>query len=234
MLPCLHIVTLKEIKPVNPKGNQPWLFIGRTDAEVEAPILWPPDVKSWLIGKDPYAGKDWGQEEKGATEDEMAGWHHRFHGLGFEQTLGDGDGQGGLECCSPWDHKEGTYPQGGTTSFSVDHKCVCKDRCRNVTAEKQEQLCIMRSLHGFCEWLEELVLLFHRYIHTCWISPIFASLGFTCMWSLDSDHRRRDESRRELLPGPWRGVRRSRNSLIKANNIILTLHLLHVFTVWKK
>ena len=85
----------KEIKPVNPKGNQPWIFIGRADAEAEAPILWPPGTKNWLTGKDPDAGKDWGQE-KGMREDEMAGWHHWLNGLEFEQTPGDGDGQGGL------------------------------------------------------------------------------------------------------------------------------------------
>ena len=79
----------KKIKPVNPKGNQPWIFIGRTDVEVEAPVLWPPDANSWLTGKDPVAGKDWGQEEKGMAEDEMAGWHHRLSGCASEQTLGD-------------------------------------------------------------------------------------------------------------------------------------------------
>ena len=82
----------KEIQPVNPKGNQSWIFIGRTDAEAEAPILWPLDAKSWLTGKDPDTGKDWGQEEKGATEDEMVGWHHWLNGHGFEYTLGDGKG----------------------------------------------------------------------------------------------------------------------------------------------
>ena len=96
----------KEIKPVNLKGNQPWIFIGRTDAETEAPILWPPDVKSQLIGKDPDAGKDGRQEEKGMTEDEMVGWHHWFNGHGFEWTLGVGDGQGGLVCCKESDTTE--------------------------------------------------------------------------------------------------------------------------------
>ena len=91
----------KEIKPVNPKGNQSWVFIGRTDAEVEAPILWPPDVKRWLIRKDSDAGKDWGQEEDGMTEDKMVGWHHRLNGHEFEQALGDGEGQGSLGSCSP-------------------------------------------------------------------------------------------------------------------------------------
>ena len=94
-----------KIKPVNPKGNQPSIFIGRTDAKDEAPILWPPDGKNWLIGKDPDAGKDWGQE-KGITEDEMVGWHHRPDGHEFEQALGAGDRQRSLVCCSPWGRKE--------------------------------------------------------------------------------------------------------------------------------
>ena len=96
----------KEIKPVNRKGNQSWIFIGRTDVEAEAPTLWPPDMMPWLTGKDPDAGKDWRQEEKGMTEDEMVGWHHQLNGHEFEQVPGDGDGQGSLACCSTWDHKE--------------------------------------------------------------------------------------------------------------------------------
>ena len=90
----------KEVQPVNPKGNQSWIFIGRTDAE--APILWPPDMKNWLLGKDPDAGKEWRQEKKGMMANEMVGWHHRFNGHEFEQALAVGDGQGGLACCSPW------------------------------------------------------------------------------------------------------------------------------------
>ena len=96
----------KEIQPVHPKGVQSWVFIGRTDAEAETPILWLPHAKSWLIGKDPDAGRDWGQEEKGTTEDEMAGWHHWLDGHEFEWTLGVGDGQGGLACCDSWGCKE--------------------------------------------------------------------------------------------------------------------------------
>ena len=96
----------REIKQVNPKGNQSWIFFGRTDAEAEALILWPPYVKNWLIGKDPDARKDWRQEEKGMTEDEMVGWHHWVNGHEFEQALGVGDGQGGLACYSPWGSKE--------------------------------------------------------------------------------------------------------------------------------
>ena len=95
----------KEIKPVNPKRNQSWILIGRTDAEAEAPVLWPSDAKSWLIRKDPDAGKDWRQEEKGTAVDEMVGWHHRL-GHEFEQAPGVGNGQGSLACCSPWGRKE--------------------------------------------------------------------------------------------------------------------------------
>ena len=96
----------KEIKPVNPKGNQAWLLIQRTDAEADAPILWPPDVKNQLIGKEPDAGKDWRQEEKGLIEDEMVGWHHQFNGHEFVQGPRDSEGQGSLACCSPQGHKE--------------------------------------------------------------------------------------------------------------------------------
>ena len=91
---------------VYPKRDQSWVFTGRTDAEAETPILWPPDAKSWLFGKDPDAVKDWGQEEKGTTEDEMVGWHHRLDGHGFGWTPGVGDGQGGLGCCGSWGRKE--------------------------------------------------------------------------------------------------------------------------------
>ena len=96
----------KEIQAVHSKRNQSWIFIGRTVAEAETPILCPPDAKSWLIWKDPDAGKDWSGEEKGTLEDEMAGWHHWLNRHGFEQTPGVGDGQGGLACCSPWGLKE--------------------------------------------------------------------------------------------------------------------------------
>ena len=96
----------KEIQPVHSKGDQSWVFFGRTDAEAETPILWPPHAKSWLIGKDSDAGRDWGQEEKGTTEDEMAGWHHWLNGHESEWTPGVGDGQGGLACCNSWGLKE--------------------------------------------------------------------------------------------------------------------------------
>ena len=113
---CFQIVVLektlespldsKEIKLVNPKGNQPWIFTGRTDAEAEPPILWPLYEKNWLIRKDPDVGKYWGQGEKGVTEDKMVGWHHWHNGHAFEQTLGDSEGQKSLVCCSSWGWKK--------------------------------------------------------------------------------------------------------------------------------
>ena len=145
----------KEIQPVNPKGNHSWIFIGRTDAKAETPILWPPNAKNWLIGKDPDAGKDWRQEEKGMTEDEMVGWYHQFDGHEFEQTPGVGDGQGGLACCSPWSHKElDTTEQLNWTDwikhlkmrrryliFQVGPKChfPIRDRQRNIRHTELEK-----------------------------------------------------------------------------------------------
>jgi len=116
MLPCFWSVVLektlespldcKEIQPVHSEGDQPPDFFGRNDAKAETPVLWPPHGKSWLFGKDSDAGRDWGQEEKGMTEDEMAGWHHWLDGCESEWTLGVGDGQGGLACCDSWGRKE--------------------------------------------------------------------------------------------------------------------------------
>ena len=115
-------VPWKEIKSVNPKGNQPWIFIGKTDAE--APILWPPYAKSQLIGKHPDAGKDWRQEENRTTEDEMVGSHHQPNGLEFGQTLGDGEGQGSLACCNPWVTKSQTWLSNWTaTRHSNNPSC---------------------------------------------------------------------------------------------------------------
>ena len=96
----------KEIQPVHSEGDQPWDFFGRNDAKAETPVLWPPHAKRWLIGKDSDAGRDWGQEEKGTTEDEMAGWYHQLDGRESQWTLGVGDGQGGLACCDSWGRKE--------------------------------------------------------------------------------------------------------------------------------
>ena len=110
----------KEIQPVHPKGNQPWIFTGKIDAEAEAPILWPLDAKGWIIGKAPNAGKDWGQEEKWTTEDEMVGWHYGLDGHEFEQALGVGDGQGGLVCCGSLGCKESdTTEQLNWTDLSI-------------------------------------------------------------------------------------------------------------------
>ena len=100
------LLDCKEVQPVHSKGDQPWVFFGRNDATAETPVLCPPHAKSWLIGKDSDAGRDWEQEEKGTTEGEMAGWHHRLDGREFEWTPGIGDGQGGLACCDSWGHKE--------------------------------------------------------------------------------------------------------------------------------
>ena len=99
-------LSCKEIQPVHSKGDQSWVFFGRNDAKAETPVLWPPHAKSWLIGKDSDVRRDWGQEEKGMTEDEMAGWHHRLDGCESAWTPGDGDGQGGLACYNSWGHKE--------------------------------------------------------------------------------------------------------------------------------
>ena len=113
----------KEIQPVHSKGNQSWIFIGRTDAKAETPILLPPHAKCWLIGKDPDSGRDWGQEEKGMTEDEMAGWHHWLDGHESEWTPGVGDGQGGLACCDSWGRKE------SDTTEQLILSVHCKDWC---------------------------------------------------------------------------------------------------------
>ena len=123
----------KEVQPVHPKGHQSWIFIRRSDVEAETLILWPPHAKNWLIWKDPNAGKDWRQEEKGMTEDEMVGWHHWLNGHGFEQALGVGDGQGSLACCSPWG-REGSdmTEQLNWTELKMDIKQVLiKSDCFN-------------------------------------------------------------------------------------------------------
>ena len=110
--------------PVNPKENQSWIFIGRANTEAEAPILWPLDARNWIIGKDPDAGKEWRQEEKGMTEDEMVGWHHWLNAHEFEQAPGDGDRPGSLECCSPWGGKESDPALWLNSSKCVSHSCL--------------------------------------------------------------------------------------------------------------
>ena len=128
----------KEVQSVNPKGNQSWIFIGKTDAEAEAPMLWPHDGKNWLIGKDPEAEKDWRQEEKGTTENQMTGWFHRLNGYELEQAPGDGEGQESLACCSPWGCKESDMTaQLNWTDWLKEHyvyrKKVDKSNLRWVT-----------------------------------------------------------------------------------------------------
>ena len=124
----------KEIQPVHSKGDQPWVFFGRNDAKVETPVLWPLDAKSWLIGKDSDAGRDWGQEEKEMTEDEMAGWHHRLDGREFEWTLGDGDGQGGLACCNSWGRRESDMNErlNWTELNIIDIYCIKPCICMSI------------------------------------------------------------------------------------------------------
>ena len=134
----------KEIQPVHSEGDQSWVFIRRSDVEAETPVLWPPDVKSWLIWKYPLAWKVWGQEEKGTTEDEMIGWHHRLNGHEFGWNLGVGDGQGGLECCCSWDRKElDTTERLNWTDWLVDQCIESSCQCRR---------------HGFDRWVGKNLL----------------------------------------------------------------------------
>ena len=134
----------KEIKAVNPKGNQSWISIGRTDAEVEAPILWPPDVKNQLTGKDSNAGKDWRQEEKGTTEDEMVGWHHWLNGHDFEQTLGNSEEWGNLACSSSCGHKE----------LNTTQRLNNNNKKRQPTVSKEETLKWASFLHQIMDLYE--------------------------------------------------------------------------------
>ena len=148
-------VDCKEIQPVHSKGDQSWVFIGRTDFEAETLILWPPDVKSWLIWKDPHAGKDWEQEEKGTTEDEMVGWHHWLNGHGFGWTPEVGDGQGGLVCCGSWGHKESDtteqlnwselfiLPKSSLTSLNPSRSYVCLILCRENRCSRVTSHCLV-------------------------------------------------------------------------------------------
>ena len=139
------------MKPVHPKGNQPRIFIGRTDAETETPVLWPPDVKSRFIRKDLDDGQDWRQEEKGTTEDEMFGWYSWLSGHEFEQALGDGDGQGSLVCCSPWDCKESdTTERLNNSKVTVRYGWGDRDRWMG---ERQTLVSIKPSLMEIWEML---------------------------------------------------------------------------------
>ena len=151
----------KEIKSVHPKGNQFWTFIGRIDTEAETPILWPPDAKSWLMRKDPDAGKDWRQEKKGKTEDEMVGRHHWLYGHEFEQALGDGEGQGGLACYSPWGRKESDTVEWLTNNNS-----------KTVFISKNELVhCLI--FKGFCQSYNT-VLILCRYLQVCYLELFYS------------------------------------------------------------
>ena len=148
----------KEIQPVHPKGNQSRIFIGRTNAEAEIPLLWQHDAKSWLIWKDPDAGKDWRQEEKGTTEDEIVGWHHRLNGHEFGWTLGVGDGQGGLVCCSSWGHKESD-----TTEWLnwTETSTLCEPKTPDVQAEFRKGRRTRDPIANIC-WIIEKARQFQK------------------------------------------------------------------------
>jgi len=150
----------KEIQPVHSEGDQPWDFFGRNDAKAETPVLWPPHAKSWLIGKDSGAGRDWGQEEKGTTEDEMAGWHHWLNGRESEWTPGVGDGQGGLACCNSWGRKE----------LDRTERLIWSDLiwC-TVSCHLQTVRALLLFWSGFLLFLFPLSLLYLRLPELCWI-----------------------------------------------------------------
>ena len=137
-----------EIQPVHPKGDQSWVFTRRTDAEAEAPIVWPHHVKSWLIGKAPDAGRDWGQEEKETTEDEMAGWHHRLDGHGSVWTPGVGDGEAGLACCDSWGCKESdTTERLNWTELKVKEELKISQKLRKFVAYRTTLLEMLKEVH---------------------------------------------------------------------------------------
>ena len=168
----------KEIQWVHPKGDQSWVFIERTYAEAETPILWPPHAKSWLIGRDPDAGRDWGQEEKGMAENEMAGWHCQLDGHEFKWTPGVGDGQGGLVCCYSWGRKESD-----TTDWlnwtELEYSFIARDRkngCKSISIWVGLQV----TLHiSFTSWIQVLQIDvwanwrdFSHHVWIIWISTV--------------------------------------------------------------
>ena len=148
----------KEIQLVHPKGNQSWIVIGRTDAEAEIPILWPPDLKNWLIGKHPDAGKDWRWEEKGMTKDERVGWHHQLNGREFEQAPGVGDGQGRLVCCSPWGGKELDMTKWlNWTKEMATHSSICLENSMNRGAWQATVHGVTRSQARLSNWAQNVL-----------------------------------------------------------------------------
>ena len=165
----------KEVQPVYPKGDQSWVFIGRNDVEAANPILWPPDERSWLIGKDPDAGKDWGKEETGTTEDEMVGWHHWLNGHGFGWTLEVGDGQGGLACCGSWGCKElDTTEWLNWTELKDRQICVkdsnCSDAYLGHLAFTLYILTLLYNLQYFKSFIFHQIELKDNSFFLCWSS----------------------------------------------------------------
>jgi len=202
----------KEIQPVHPKGNQSWIFTGRTDAEAETPILWPPDGKNWLIWKDPDAGKDWRSEVKGRTEDEMVGQHHRLNGHEFEKTPGVGDVQEGLACCSPWGHKESDKTEWlNWTDGDCSHEVK---RCLLLWRKA------ITNLDGILK-SGDITLLTKVWIVKTVVFSIFV---YGCeSWSIKKvEHQRNDALKlwcwRRLLRVPWT-ARRSNQSILKKINL---------------
>ena len=199
----------KEIKSVNFKGNQAWIFIGRTDAE--APILWPPDAKSQLVGKDPDAGKDWRQEEKVMTEDEVVGWHHRLDGHEFEQPLGDGEGQESLACCSPWGrrvrHDWATEQQPGSVRcwyvLGVYHGQENRHRLpswhKSVLKPHSSETW---TVNHFTEENTELMLLWGMFPWTRWNEPDSSSISLDVEGTVTGRKRYREMGSRVGRCGP--------------------------------
>ena len=147
----------KEIKPVNPKGNQSWIFIGKTNTEAETPIFWPPDMKNSLIWKDPDAGKDWRKGEKGMTKDKMVGWHHWLNGHEFEKAPGVGDGQRSLACCSPWGRKESDMTEWLNWTDSTKRKGR-KEDITEINSWLYVSLCITLLLINISCYIEYIII----------------------------------------------------------------------------
>ena len=184
-----------KIKPVHPKGNQSWIFIGRTDAEAKTPILWPPDGKNWLIGKDPDAGQDWRPEEKWMAEDEMVAWHHRLHGHEFEQAPGVGDGQRSLVCCSPWVRKESDMTE--QLNWTEEKKRTVNSKLKSklykilspLLSSSYDSHFSTRYLKLFCKYSIVFTLLS--------LLPLFLALLILCRSPGTSREQRKEE--------PWSG-----------------------------
>ena len=174
----------KEIQPVHPKGDQSWVFIGRTDAEAETPIIWPPHAKSWLIGKDPDAGRNWGQEEKGTTEDEMAGWHHQLNGHEFGWTLGVADGQGGLACCNSWGRKESDMTEQLNWTDTYEYRYIILNYdFKNSAKMLQKQKFQNWKYRGFRIWVYPLFIIcknVHSFKWASRVQAIFRNLPILC------------------------------------------------------